>query len=191
MQNGIGCELVPFFACSLSSRKLQAEFTHKFNLLQGIADARSSVYKAAALVSMYRLHWYIETRTAAPYPQQHNPYAIPDTPLRYARWKWFIKSVPSRLNAKAKPYSRFLQCAHCRNECPCLHCGTHLWKKRTATQATFINARSKDKSKGERKNAIVSCFGHNQVHKTADNSIQNIKQTEKLPAGYTQHHNYI
>ena len=58
-------------------------------------------------------------------------------------------------------------------------------------QATFINARSKDKSKGERKNAIGSCFGHNQVHKTADNSIQNIKQTEKLPAGYTKYHKYI
>ena len=29
-----------------------------------------------------------------------------------------------------------------------------------------------------------------QVHKTADNSIQNIKQTEKLPAGYTQYHDY-
>ena len=27
-------KLVPFFACSLSSRKLQAEFTYKFNLLQ-------------------------------------------------------------------------------------------------------------------------------------------------------------
>ena len=47
-------KLVPFFACSLSSRKLQAEFTHKFNLLQGIADARPSVYNPAALVSMYR-----------------------------------------------------------------------------------------------------------------------------------------
>ena len=40
-------------------------------------------------------------------------------------------------------------------------------------------------------NAIVSCFGHNQVHKTADNSIQNIKQTAKLPAEYTKYHNYI
>ena len=27
-------KLVPFFTCSLSSRKLQAEFTYKFNLLQ-------------------------------------------------------------------------------------------------------------------------------------------------------------
>ena len=44
-----------FFACSLSSRKLQAGFTYKFNLLQGIADARPSVYKAASLASMYRL----------------------------------------------------------------------------------------------------------------------------------------
>nr|DAK29301.1 MAG TPA: hypothetical protein [Microviridae sp.] len=28
------------------------------------------------------------------------------------------------------------------------------------------------------------------MHKTADNSIQNMKQTEKLPAGYTQYHDY-
>ena len=51
----MGCEVRSvFFACSLSSRKLQAEFTHKFNLLQGIADARPSVYNPAALVSMNR-----------------------------------------------------------------------------------------------------------------------------------------
>jgi len=51
----LAVKLVPFLACSLSSRKLQAEFTYKFNLLQGIADARPSVYKAASLASMYRL----------------------------------------------------------------------------------------------------------------------------------------
>ena len=68
MQNGIGCELVPFFACSLSSRKLQAEFTHKFNLLQGIADAQPSVYKAVTLASIYQCSRYIETRAAATIP---------------------------------------------------------------------------------------------------------------------------
>ena len=102
----------------------------------------------------------------------------------------YISVADTLKQGQLLPYPRFLQRTHCRNECPCLHCGTHLCKKRTATQATFINARSKDKSKGKRKNAIGSCFGHNQVHKTADNSIQNIKQTEKLPAGYTQYHDY-
>jgi len=61
-------KLVPFFACSLSSRKLQAEFTYKFNLLQGIADARSSVYKAVTLASIYQCSRYIEARVAAPIP---------------------------------------------------------------------------------------------------------------------------
>ena len=45
-------KLVPFFACFLSSRKLQAEFTHKSNLFQGITDARPSVYKAAAIPTL-------------------------------------------------------------------------------------------------------------------------------------------
>ena len=42
----LAVKLVPFFAYSLSSRKLQAEFTHKFNLLQSIADARLSYLSA-------------------------------------------------------------------------------------------------------------------------------------------------
>jgi len=29
------------------------------------------------------------------------------------------------------------------------------------------------------------------MNKTAENGIQNIKQTAKLPAGYTKYHNYI
>jgi len=45
-------KLVPFFTCSLSSRKLQAEFTHKSNLFQGITDARPSVNKAAAIPTL-------------------------------------------------------------------------------------------------------------------------------------------
>ena len=46
----MGCEVRSvFFACSLSSRKLQAEFTHKFNLLQGIADARHRSIKQLPL----------------------------------------------------------------------------------------------------------------------------------------------
>ena len=45
-------KLIPFFTCSLSSLKLQAEFTYKFNLFQGITDARPSVYKAAAIPTL-------------------------------------------------------------------------------------------------------------------------------------------
>ena len=157
----MGCEVRSVFSltpCPVASCRL--------NLLINSTCCKVSqmlVHRSTTQLPLFQYISYtdiLKQGLLLPYPQQHNPYAIPDTPLRYARWKWFIKSVPSRLHSKAKSYSRFLQCAHCRNECPCLHCGTHLWKKRTTTQATFINARSKDKSKGERKNAIVSCFGH-------------------------------
>ena len=91
------------------------------------------------------------------------PFSLAPCPVASCRLNLLINPTYFKVSqmlvhrsTKQLPYPRFLQRTHCRNECPCLHCGTHLCKKRTATQATFINARSKDKSKGERKMLLAA-----------------------------------